>query len=212
MTEDDPLGKQSENRIETLYGVSRRTIIKAAGVVAMSGGALTSTVAAAEHENNDDNDDNVDIDDEYGDVEDEEPEVDEPDGFEVDVIAPHAPFTDELAATFELTFADDDDECPITVELDDASTAIVARATWTEGGTSGWHRHPGVSLVNMVEGEIEVTMAHDCVPRTYAAGDAWFDPGHVHNADSADGAVAYVTFLGIPDGEPATEWVEPVDC
>ncbi|WP_336344801.1 cupin domain-containing protein [Halalkalicoccus ordinarius] len=209
MTEDDPLGKRSENRIETLYGVSRRTIMKAAGVVALGGGALTGTAAAAQHE---DDDDDVDIDDEYGDVEDEEPEVDEPDGFEVDVIAPHAPFPDELAATFDLTFADDSDECPIVVELDDASTVIVAEVTWTEGGTSGWHRHPGVVIVNVVEGEIEVTWEHDCVPRTYSAGESFFDPGEIHIADSDDGAVAYATFLGIPDGEPATEWVEPVDC
>ena len=139
-------------------------------------------------------------------------EVDEPDGFEVEVLAPHAPFVDDLAVEYTLEYADSHHGDPIVVDVDDASTVVVARATWTEDSTSGWHRHPGPYVVNMVEGEIEITHEHDCVPRTYAAGDAWFGTGDVHVADSNDGATAYVTFLGIPDGEPATEWVEPVDC
>ena len=57
-------------------------------------------------------------------------------------------------------------------------------------------------------------MADDCVSRTYEAGDAWIDPGAVHTADSEEGARAYVTFLGIPEGEPATAEIDSadVDC
>lgn len=153
----------------------------------------------------------------------DENDVDEPDGFEVEILAEHAPFTDDVAATFDLTLADDyddevddgetnDSEDSIAVELDDASTVLVGEVNWEAGGTSGWHRHPGVVIVNVVDGEVEVTWEHDCVPRTYTAGDSFFDPGEVHIADSEDGASAYATFLGIPDGEPATEWVEPVEC
>lgn len=213
---------------ERMNGVLRRTVLKASAVAAGTLG-LSTSATASEHEN-----DEHETDADEGAPEEpapEEPAVDEPDGFEVDVIAEHAPFTDELAATFELTFAGDDHDADaetddavadgdtddavddaIVVDLDDASTVIVAEVTWTEGGTSGWHRHPGVSIVNMVEGEVEVTWEHDCVPRTYAAGESFFDPGEVHTADSDGGAAAYVTFLGIPDGEPATEWVEPVEC
>lgn len=54
MTEHDLLGKRPENRIENLYSVSRRNIMKAAGVVAMSGGALTGAAAADEHTDTDD--------------------------------------------------------------------------------------------------------------------------------------------------------------
>lgn len=189
-------------------GVVRRTVLKA-GAVAVGTLGMIVPAAATGHDAEENDEADADVDDEYGDVEDGE--VDEPDGFEVEVIAPHAPFPDDVAATFDLTFADDE-ECPITVELDDASTVVVAEVTWTEGGTSGWHRHPGVAVVNVVEGEVEVTWARDCITRTYSAGESFFDPGEVHVADSDDGAVAYVTFLGIPDGEPATEWVEPVDC
>lgn len=218
---------------ERIDGVLRRTVLKASAVAAGTLG-LSASATASEHEN--DTDDEHEDDEHETDTDEaapEEPAVDEPDGFEVDVIAEHAPFPDELAATFELTFAGDDADTEtadttddavadgdtddavddaIVVDLDDASTVIVAEVTWTEGGTSGWHRHPGVAIVNMVEGEVEVTWEHDCVPRTYAAGESFFDPGEVHTAASDGGAAAYVTFLGIPDGEPATEWVEPVEC
>lgn len=137
---------------------------------------------------------------------------DEHDGFEVEILGEPAAFSDDVAATFELTFADDEE--PTVIEMDDASNVIVAEATWTEGAKSGWHQHPGMSVVHMVEGEIEFTMADDCVARTYSEGDAWIDPGVVHTADSEGGARAFVTFLGIPEGVPATESIDPeeVDC
>ncbi len=152
---------------------------------------------------------------------------DEHDGFEVRILGEPAPFVDDVAARFELTFADaetaqeetptetaTEDDGPIVIDMEDASNVIVAEATWTEGARSGWHQHPGMSIVHMVEGEIEYTRADDCVSRTYAEGDAWIDPGAVHTADSETGARAYVMFLGIPEGEPATESIAPedVDC
>lgn len=139
--------------------------------------------------------------------------IDQPDGFEVEVLAPHAPFSDKLAAQFRLKFAETGRET-IVNNFRDASTMIIAEVTWEEAGSSsGWHLHPGIALVSMVSGEIEVTWDRDCVPRSYSAGDGWLDPGDIHNAKAvSDGAKAYVTFLGIPDGEPATEWVPPAEC
>jgi hypothetical protein len=207
------------NKTTRLDSVSRRKLLKtgAVGVGALIVGSAPaaasepakfesgSTGAASDHEDEDEEDD-YDEDEEY------DSEVDSPDGFEVEVLASHAPFPDDLTARFCLEYAEDHHGDPIRVDVDDASTVVVAKATWTEDSTSGWHLHPGPYVVNMVEGEIEITHEHDCVPRTYAAGDAWFGTGDVHVADSEDGATAYVTFLGIPDGEPATEWVEPVEC
>ena len=177
-------------------GVLRRTILKASAATA--GALAVSTTATA-----DEHDDTVNADD------DTENDVDEPDGFDVEIVEDHAPFVDDVATTFEITYPDADE--PVVVEFDDAATVVTAEATWEEGAESGWHRHPGMSIVQMVEGEIE-HMMDDCVPRTYSAGDAWIDPGHVHRADSEEGAFARITFLGTPEGEPLTEWVEPVDC
>jgi quercetin dioxygenase-like cupin family protein len=191
MTSDAPTAD------DTIGGVLCRTVLKASALTA--GALAVSTPATA-----DDHDDKAE-DDENGGT-----DIDEPDGFEVEVVAEHSPFVDDVAAAFEVAHANGED--PLVVELDDASTVILAEATWEEGARSGWHRHPGMSIVQMVEGEIEHVMEDECVPRTYSAGDAWIDPGDVHRANSEDGAFAYVTFLGIPDGEPATEWVEPVEC
>lgn len=189
--------------------VLRRTVLKAGGATAgilAIGGAATAQDDASETDNED------------GDT--EGPAVDEPDGFEVGILQGHTPFPDELAATFSLEFTgtgDTNDGPPIGAHahLDDQSTMVVAEVNWEPGGTSGWHRHPGVVLVSVLEGEIEVTWEQDCVPRTYSAGEGFFDPGVIHTAEnmnSEEGARAYAVFLGIPDGEPATIWVEPVEC
>lgn len=140
-------------------------------------------------------------------------EVDKADGFQVKVLAPHAPFPDKLAAQFRLKYPEGDQRTHVK-NLDDASTMIVAEVNWVQtGSTTGWHMHPGIVLVSMVEGTIEVIAENECIPRTYTAGDAWMDPGLIHKATAiSDGAKAYVTFLGIPDGKPATIWVAPRDC
>jgi quercetin dioxygenase-like cupin family protein len=205
-TRADERARESDGRLPDF---GRRPVLKAlgAGAVLSAGGGI-GAAAADEHLNGDDE------------SEAQEAEVDEPDGFNVDILQGHVPFPDELAATFSLSFTgtgDEDDGPPIGAHehLDDDSTMVVAEVSWEPGGTSGWHRHPGVVLVSMVEGAVELTWERDCVPRTYAAGEGFFDPGVIHNADNVSGeesARAYAVFLGIPDGEPATIWVEPVEC
>lgn len=186
-------------------GLLRRTVLKASavavGTIGMVGSAAADSHGADGGGTDGTEDDGADA-------------VDEPDGFEVEILAPHAPFPDDVAAELSLEFADSEGD-PIVVEMDDASTLVVAEVTWTPGGTSGWHRHPGPVLVNVVEGELELVWERDCVPRTYAAGESFLDPGEVHNATNASDtecARAYAMFLGIPDGEPATVWVPPVEC
>lgn len=191
------------------FSINRRNALKSGTVMGLLGMTGTAAAAGSRDEHQDDGDDDSD--------------VDEPEGFNVEILAGHAPFPDELAATFSLTFTDEDDgkddygsaSIGAHAHLDDESTMIVAEVSWEPGGMSGWHRHPGVVLVSTLEGELEVTWAQDCVPRTYSAGDGWFDPGEVHKADNVsddEPARAYAVFLGIPDGEPATIWVEPPDC
>ena len=143
------------------------------------------------------------------------PEVDRPSGFEGEVLAPHSAFTDDVQGELEITY---DGGPTLESDLwDGAETALVVRVTWQPGGTSGWHTHPGPAVVTVTEGEVEVTNAVDCVPRTYRQGEAFMDPGqgNVHiarNPSDSENATAYATFIGVPDGEPATVWVEPADC
>ncbi|MEP6261129.1 MAG: hypothetical protein ABJ092_06095 [Gillisia sp.] len=140
-------------------------------------------------------------------------EVDVPVGFRVSkMLAPHAPFPDDLSVQFRLKF--EDGGRTNVRNLNDASTMVVAEVQWDqEGSTSGWHMHPGIALVSMTEGEIEVVWENECIPRIYRAGDAFLDPGKIHKATSINGgAKAIATFLGIPNGQPATIWVAPRDC
>lgn len=184
------------------FRFNRRTALKS-GTVAMGLLGMTGTATATADEDCDQNEGSGE----------EDNGVDSPEGFEVEVLAAHATFPDEMAAMFSATVDDTtlDSNLPC-----DASTLVFARANFEPGGRSGWHQHPGVGLVNVAEGEIEIQDAHDCSTRTYTAGEAFLDPAeHVHhatNVSDSDRAVVYVAFLGVPDGGPATEFVEPVDC
>lgn len=142
-------------------------------------------------------------------------EPDQPAGFSVSLLAGPATFTDDVTATFRVKY--DRGPTLVTNLPQGASNTLTAEVTWQPGGTSGWHTHPGPVIVNVVQGAVTVTNASDCVARTYAAGEAFLDPGdgNVHIATNASGqseAVAVATFLGVPAGQPATVWVPPVDC
>ena len=143
-------------------------------------------------------------------------EPDAPDGFAVTaLLAGPATFTDNVSANFRVRY---DRGRALNSNLPrDASNVIMVEATWEPEGTSGWHTHPGPAVISVVEGAVTVTNAIDCVPRTYGAGEAFLDPGqgNVHiatNESTTDDAVAYATFFGVPDGEPATISVPPADC
>lgn len=203
----------SKDTDDTLGEELRRTVLKASAATESTLGlasAASGPIAADEH---------------GGEESREDDDLDELDGSEVEILAGHAGFTDEVAAMVTLDFSvddagdddDDDDDGARTIRshLAGAGTIIFAEVTWESGETSDWHRHPGIAFVNMVEGEVDLTWDRGCVTWTYAAGDAFFDPEEVYNADNAsddEQARAIVIFLGVPDGEPATVWVEPRDC
>ena len=73
------------------------------------------------------------------------------------------------------------------------------------GGTSGWHSHPGPSLIFVVSGTITNYMSdgHHCMQQDYTAGQGFVDEGgdHVHmikNNGSAAARTIVVQFL--PEG------------
>lgn len=122
-----------------------------------------------------------------------------------------------MAAKFQIKYNEGDAGTIVSKLPRDASTVVFDKATWGPEGTSGWHTHPGPVIVTITEGELELTNERDCTPRTYTAGEAFVDPGQgfIHiatNPSETESAVVYATFLGVPAGRPATEWVEPVEC
>lgn len=60
----------------------------------------------------------------------------------------------------------------------------VGDSTWPTGGTTGWHTHPGFSLIMVTAGTLTAYDGDDptCTPRVYSQGMSLVDPGggHVH--------------------------------
>jgi quercetin dioxygenase-like cupin family protein len=66
-----------------------------------------------------------------------------------------------------------------------SSDLYVQTNTWDPGGSTGWHTHPGHSLIIVTEGTVTAYDGDDpdCKPSVYSAGMGFVDPGgdHVHN-------------------------------
>jgi cupin domain len=62
------------------------------------------------------------------------------------------------------------------------SDLYVQNNVWDPGGTTGWHSHPGHSLVIVTAGTVTDYEADDpnCTPHVYTAGMGFVDPGGSH--------------------------------
>lgn len=71
-----------------------------------------------------------------------------------------------------------------SVRTKGASDIHVVSNVFEPGGQTGWHTHPGPSLITVKSGTITVYDGHDptCTPTVYPAGSGFLDPGdgHVH--------------------------------
>jgi quercetin dioxygenase-like cupin family protein len=83
-----------------------------------------------------------------------------------------------------------------------ASDVYVTRNAIDPGGQSGWHTHPGPSLIIVALGEVTAYDGDDptCTPKRYRAGEGFVDPGdgHVHllrNETAAPAETVAVQFL-----------------
>lgn len=213
---------------EPVDGVLRRTVLKTSAVAAGTLGMI-APATGDEHEDEDEEDEEEEeVDEEEGETEedgdsggveepeDDEPEVDEPVGFSGEVRSPHANFPDDVAAELTIAYAEGD-MGTVGVDQDDLSSVVVAELTWQPGGRTGWHTHHGPVIVSIVRGELELVNELDCVTRSYEAGEAFVaqGQGNVHtatNPSDTECAVVYAIYLGVPDGEPPTMWVEPPGC
>ena len=98
------------------------------------------------------------------------------------------------------------------------SDLYVQSNVWQPGGTSGWHTHPGHSLITVVEGTVTAYDADDpeCKPRVYEKGMGFVDTGdgHVHNLRNEGGVEARtITVQLLPAGAARRIDVEqPKQC
>jgi hypothetical protein len=77
------------------------------------------------------------------------------------------------------------------------SDLFVQSNVWVPGGSTGWHTHPGHSLIIVTAGTVTVYDADDpsCTPQVYTVGMGLVDAGgdHIHllrNEDSVEARAA----------------------
>jgi quercetin dioxygenase-like cupin family protein len=112
------------------------------------------------------------------------------------------------------------DSYELELKTSGRSDVHVVRNTFQpEGGHSGWHTHPGPSLITVTSGTISAYSGDDptCTPQVYSAGMGFIDPGggHVHllrNEGSLPAVTVAVQLL--PAGAPRRIDVTPapVNC
>ena len=71
-----------------------------------------------------------------------------------------------------------------------SSDVYVQNNVWAPGGSTGWHTHPGHSLIIVTAGTVTAYEGDDrhCRPTIYTKGMGFVDPGgdHVHNLRNED--------------------------
>src|ERR1700733_1460096 len=83
-----------------------------------------------------------------------------------------------------------------------ASNVVVQEIKFSPGGTTGWHKHPGVVLLTLAadSGPVDWYDAH-CGRVTYKAGDTWTESTRLHDVvnNSSMDAHFVITYV-VPDG------------
>lgn len=95
------------------------------------------------------------------------------------------------------------DSWDVKIKSKDTSDVYVTRNAIDVGGQSGWHTHPGPSLITVTLGEVTVYESSLCTPIRYHAGEGFVDAGggHVHLIRNESGAPAEtVAVQFVPEG------------
>jgi quercetin dioxygenase-like cupin family protein len=96
------------------------------------------------------------------------------------------------------------------------TNTVVADFTFGPNSSTGWHTHPGKTLVTVKSGTFTVYHAKDCEPTVYGPGDAFVElPTTVHvGRNETDGVVELgVVFFGVPVGGSARiDQPQPETC
>ena len=104
----------------------------------------------------------------------------------------------------------------------EGNDVVTVQNTFLAGGFSGWHSHPGITMVIVVSGEItlfrEAVKGGKCRVQTYVAGDVFLErPGDEANAvnHGTVAAVVAATFFNVPHGTPPPTRIDrtaPLNC
>lgn len=96
------------------------------------------------------------------------------------------------------------------------TNTVVVDYTFGPGSSTGWHTHPGKTLVTVKSGTFTVYHAKNCEPQVYGPGDAFVElPATVHVGRNESGGVVElgVVLFGVPIGGSARiDQPQPTGC
>ena len=99
-----------------------------------------------------------------------------------------------------------------------SSDLYVQNNVWQPGGSTGWHTHPGHSLIIVTAGTVTAYHGDDrkCRPHVYTTGMGFVDEGgdHVHNLrnEGADEARTIAVQLIPADATRRIDAADPGNC
>ena len=99
-----------------------------------------------------------------------------------------------------------------------SSDLYVQNNVWQPGASTGWHSHPGHSLIIVTAGTLTDYEGSDptCKPTAYKRGMAFVYPGsdHVHNIRNETGAVATTIAVQLipADAQRRIDVPQPTNC
>lgn len=105
----------------------------------------------------------------------------------------------ETYVTGTLVGSDQQNSDRIKFQTKENVAVRVQKLTFSAGGYTGWHHHPGIVIVTVKEGMIQMKHS-DCSVHEYGPGSAHGSvfvegEGRVHNAGAAAGAVVLATYV-----------------
>jgi quercetin dioxygenase-like cupin family protein len=96
------------------------------------------------------------------------------------------------------------------------TNTVVASFTFGPNSSTGWHTHPGRTLVTVKSGTFTVYHADDCAPLVYEPGDAFVElptTVHVGRNETTESVELGVVFFKVPiGGSPRIDQPQPEDC
>jgi quercetin dioxygenase-like cupin family protein len=94
----------------------------------------------------------------------------------------------------------------VEVEAERRTDVAVVKVVYEPGGTSGWHTHPGPTIVTIAKGSFTF-FTEDCKGHKYTAGDTFVEEGpnevgKLTNTGSSTGRIVLTVFA--PPEQPDT--------
>ncbi len=93
------------------------------------------------------------------------------------------------------------------INVTNAKETVVQQIVIGPGGNTGWHSHPGPTVVLIKSGQMSFYDSDDptCTVRTYSAGQSFIDrgQGHVHiarNESTSQRLELWATYFDVPPG------------